>query len=169
MRIRTIGAASMAAAAILTGGVGLAVANASTSGPLKSGTEHLSLMSTEPSGARAVVIASGVFTAGGVDITGNTTDKIVLPGGTFKVTHKGNPHVTKQQYNQTTCLGLFEGTAPFTISHGTGLYKGISGSGSAVLRYYFVAKRVGGHCNSNPNANPAVVEQTITGTAHVRL
>jgi hypothetical protein len=167
MRTSKIAAVGTAAAAILSSGIGLAAANASTAGPAKSGTEHLSLMSTQPSGARAVIIASGLFTAGGVDITGNTTDKVVLPGGTFKITHKGNPKVIKQTFNPRTCLADFVGTAPFTISKGTGKYKGISGSGHAVIRYYFIAKRSKGHCN--PNGNPAVVEQTITGTAHVKL
>jgi hypothetical protein len=167
MRVSKIAAVGTAAAAILSSGIGLAAANASTAAPAKSGTEHLSLMSTQPSGARAVIIASGVFTAGGVDITGNTTDKVVLPGGTFKIVHKGNPHVVKQSFNPQTCLSDFVGTAPFTITKGTGKYKGISGSGHARITYYFIAKRSKGKCN--PNANPAVVEQTIIATGHVKL
>jgi hypothetical protein len=168
MRISKIAAAGLAAAAILSSGVGLAAANASTTAaPAKSGTEHLSLMSTERSGARLVVIASGLFTAGGVDVSGNTTDKVVLPGGTFKVVHKGQAHVITQKFSPATCLGSFVARAPLTISGGTGKYKGISGSGHALLHFYFLAKRTRGHCS--PNGNPVVQEATITATANVKL
>jgi len=148
-------------------GAGLAAASARPASPAKSGTEHLALMTTLPSTSKYTVIASGLFTAGGVDISGNTTDLVKLSDGTFKVHHGGALHIVKQQLNRKTCLAVFEATASLTLSGGTGAYKGISGSGKAVINSQFIARRSKGACN--PNLTPTVVEQTINATAHVKL
>ena len=159
--------ASAAAATMLVGGLGLASASARTAGPAVSGTEHFYLMTTQPSASKYAVIATGVFTAGGTDISGNTTDLVRLPGGTFKVHHGGALHIVKQQLNQKTCLAVFEATASLTVGNGTGKYKGISGSGKAVINEMIIARRTKGACN--PNATPLVNEQTITAKATVHL
>jgi hypothetical protein len=166
---KTIAAlASAAAATMLVGGVGLASANVRPAGPAASGTEHIYLMTTQPTAARYVAIMTGVFTAGGTDVSGSKVDKVELPGGTFKINHSGPVHVLKEQLNRTTCLAVFEGTATATIGHGTGRYAGISGTAKAVINETFIARRNSkGACN--PNANPVVNEQTIVAKAHVSL
>ena len=159
--------ASGAAATMLVGGAGLASASARPASPAVSGTEHIYLMTTERSASRYAVIATGLFTAGGTDISGSTTDLVKFPGGSFKVHHGGPLHIIKQQVNQKTCLAVFEATTRFTIGNGTGKYKGISGSGKAVIIEQAIARRTKGACNLN--LNPAVNEQTITAKAHVKL
>lgn len=159
--------ASGAAATMLVSGASLASASARPADRAASGTEHFYLMTTQRSASRYAVIATGVFTAGGTDISGSTTDLVKLPGGSFKIHHGTQVHVIKEQLNQKTCLAVFEGTARFTIGNGTGKYKGISGSGKAVISEQAIARRSKGACNLN--LNPAVNEQTITAKAHVKL
>jgi hypothetical protein len=168
MRISRIGIAGAVAAATVASGAGLAVASASTvHRAATSGTEHFSLMTTEASTSKYVVIASGLFTAGGVDLSGNTVDRVKLSNGGFKINHAGPIHVIKEQFNPKTCLGVFVVTGKFTLEGGTGAYKGISGSGKALISGTFIARRTKGQCN--PNATPLVAEQTITATANVSL
>ncbi len=159
-----IGAAT---AATMITGAGLAAASARPASPSSSGTEHFNLMTTQPSASTYTVIASGLFTAGGIDISGSTTDTVKLPGGSFKIHHGGPLHIVKQQLNRKTCLANFEATAGLTVGGGTGKYKGISGSGKATINSLFIARRSKGTCN--PNLTPVVAEQTITATAHVKL
>jgi hypothetical protein len=155
-------------AAAVFGGIGVAAASTLPTAAATSGTEHFSLMTTEPSAATYAVIVSGLFTAGGTDTAGAKADTIKLPGGTFKVNHNGAFHLIKQQVNAKTCFALFEASAKITLSGGTGHYKGISGSGSALITDMGIASRTArGACNFN--ANPAVNEETITATAKVKL
>jgi hypothetical protein len=160
-----VGAISVAA---VLGGAGLAAASASTASTARSGTEHFYLVTTQQSAARYVIIATGVFTSGGFDIAGSTADLVKVKGGSFKIHHGGSIHIVKQVINKHTCLAEFKATAGFTISGGTGAYKKLTGSGKAVISELAIfARTKKGACN--PNANPVVNEQTITGTAHVKL
>jgi hypothetical protein len=168
MRISTIAVAGTAAAAIIASGAGFAAASTSTvQRSAASGTEHFSLMTTQPSASKYVVIASGLFTASGVDISGNSVDLVKLSGGTFKINHGSAVHILKEKLNPQTCLLQFAATAKFKLEDGTRAYKGISGSGKALISGLGIARRSHGQCN--PNANPLVSEQTITATGHVHL
>jgi hypothetical protein len=168
MRINKIAVAGAAAATVIASGAGLALASTGTvQSPAASGTEHFSLMTTQPSASRYVIIASGLFTAGGTDRSGNTVDSAKLTGGTFKINHNFPLKVVREQLNQKTCLMEFAATSRFTLEKGTGAYKGISGSGKALISGIGIARRTHGTCN--PNANPVFQEQTITATAHVHL
>ena len=163
---KTTAALITAATTALATGAGLATASASPTPAASSGTEHFYLMTTSGTSNRSSLIAEGVFTAAGVDIsTGPSTDTVQLPGGTFKINHpggNGNPKV-----NPATCFVTYTGTAKFTLSGGTGKYKGIAGSGEAVITIVAIAARSHGACSEN--ANPLAWHQTITGTAHVHL
>jgi hypothetical protein len=165
---RKLAAAGAVAIAAALCGTGLASASTSAAAPSASGTEHLYLMTTQPSASRYSIIVNGVFTAGGVDISGRTTDTVRVTDGTFKVHHGGAVHVIKQQLNPRTCLAQFEATGAITLGGGTGAYKKLTGSGKALISELAIARRNSkGACNLN--ANPLVNEQTITATAHVRL
>jgi hypothetical protein len=157
-------AAAIAVAGTVTGS-SLAAASSRTA---SSGTEHIYLMSTQRTASKFEVVASGVFTAAGTDISGTTTDTVKLPGGTFKANHGGPPHIIKQQVNTKTCFFLFEASGKVTLNRGTGKYKGISGSGKALITDLGIfARNSKGACN--PNANPVASEETITATATVKL
>ena len=84
--VALVGAATMAT---LVSGAGLAAASASPASPAASGTEHFYLMTTQPSASRYSVIATGLFTAGGTDVSGSKSDLVKLPGGSFKINHGG--------------------------------------------------------------------------------
>jgi len=158
-------ASTVATAGIVVGS--LATASASAMTPAASGTEHFSLMTTQPSASKYVIIASGVFTAGGTDISGNSTDTAKFANGSFKIHHGTKVKIVKEQVNPSTCLEEFVATVKFTLGGGTGAYKGISGSGTATIKDLGIAKRSKGQCN--PNANPLQNEETITAKAHVKL
>ena len=160
---RTISLSGMtvAAAALLW----LAVpAGAAPAGPAVSGTENLQVVSTSSTASTLSVIATGLFTAGGVDHPGKTADKLVFPKGSFKVTHKGT---TTQKFNPKTCLLTVSGPATITLSRGTGAYAGISGTGKAQLSILAIAARSGGKCSMTKP--PVAFQQIIKGTVKVRL
>jgi hypothetical protein len=150
-----------------TGGVWAGVASAATTSRATSGTEHLYLMTTEPSAAKSELIATGVFTTNGTDVAGSTVDTAHVTGGTFKITHKSGFKIVKEMLNSKTCFAVFEATTKFTLGGGTGAYKGLSGSGKATINITEITAKKKGKCN--PNVNPVANEQTITGTATVKL
>jgi hypothetical protein len=165
---RKLAAAGTAAVAIALCGAGLASASTGADALSSTVTEHLYLMTTQPSASRYSIIATGAFTAGGLDISGNTTDTAKFKGGTFKIHHSGAIRIIKEKVNSRTCLAEFEGTARFTLGDGTGAYKKLSGSGKALISELAIFSRNSkGACN--PNGKAVVNEQTITATAHVRL
>ena len=167
IRTRLLAGAAAAMAAAALSGIGLSSATASPATAAWTGTEHFYLMSTQQTADRSAVIMTGVFTLGGLDIAGNTTDTIRLPGGSFKIHHGGQVHVLTQQFNSSTCLGSFRGSVRFTIGGGTVKWTGITGSGTATVSDLSIGRRTNGKCNAN--ARPLVSEQRITATASVRL
>ena len=119
--------ASASTAAATAAALWLAVPAGAAVGPAVSGTENFQAISSATASTRSV-IASGVFTKGGVDHVGNKVDTFVFSNGRFKVAHsKGTGRPT---LNPKTCL--FSATIHGTIalSGGTGAYKGISGKGT---------------------------------------
>jgi hypothetical protein len=132
-----IGAVSVAA---VISGAGLAAASAS---PARSATpmEQFRGMSISVPGTGTLnIIATGAFTAGGVDIiTGLTTDIYRFPGGTIHIRHHA-AH-SAQTINNRTCLFRVSERGPYRITGGTGRYKGISGSGTGTLSIVAVLVR----------------------------
>ena len=164
---RIITAAAVIAVAVAASGAAVAAASASATASANSGTEHFYLMTTQPSAAKYEIITTGVFTASGTDISGSKSDTVKLAKGSFKVNHSGPFHVIKQQVNPQTCFAVFEARAGISLSGGTGAYKGISGSGSALITDIAIGPKSKGKCNLN--ANPVANEETITATAHVKV
>ena len=157
-----------AAAIVILGGAGLATAATSPAGSAASGTEHFSLMTTQPSASKYVIIASGVFTAGGTDRAGSKTDTAKFANGTFKVHHGGALHITKEKVNPKTCLALINLHGTYTIFGGTGKYKGISGHGTYQLSIVFLgAKTKKGACSQT--APPVAFHQVINASGPVKL
>jgi hypothetical protein len=154
-------AAAAAGAFALTG-----VTAASAASPAVSGTEHFQFMTTSPTSSNASIIATGVFTAGGVDHPGRTTDTLVFPTGSFKVTHS-KPTGT-QTLNPKTCLLTATQTGTYTISGGTGAYSGISGHGTYQATILAVAARTAqGKCSTT--LAPAAWQQVIKASGPVHL
>jgi hypothetical protein len=121
-----IGAATTA---IMIGGAGIAAASTHTA---TTATEHFQEVVASPTATKANVIVYGAFTAAGADQENrNNTDTFKLPGGSFLVTPKYA--VKSEHLNKTTCLLTQSLRITYTISHGTGAYAGISGSGHGTI------------------------------------
>ncbi len=130
------------------------------------GTEHFQLMTTSPTSSNSTIIASGVFTAGGVDHSGNKTDKVVFPDGTFKIRHsKGHG---PQKFDAKTCLFSIRQHGRYKLKDGTGAYAGIKGHGRYRLNILAVgARNANGKCSNRKP--PVAFEQVIKAHGPVRL
>ena len=110
-------AIATAAALWMTVPAGAAAGHEAVSGP-----EHFQLMTTSATSNTASVIASGVFTAGGVDHMGSKVDTLVFSNGSFKVAHsKGTG---KPKLNPKTCLFTVTIRGTIALSGGTGGTRG---------------------------------------------
>jgi hypothetical protein len=159
--LATAGAVAAAGAITLAGLTAASAASAAVSG-----TEHFQFMTTSATSSNASIIATGVFTAGGVDHPGRTADTLVFPTGSFKVTHS-KPAGTRT-LNPKTCLITASQTGTYTISGGTGIYHGISGHGTYQAHLLAVAARnAQGKCSTK--LAPAAWQQNITASGPVHL
>jgi hypothetical protein len=140
------------------------------------GTEHFQVMSTSTANTpNSPLLAWGVFTGAGVDrvISSNAAgtkgvDMFIFPNGKFKVTHTAKHQ--KQSFNARTCFYAFSETGVFTLSGGTGKYKGISGHGNYAVSVIGLGPKLkSGACNPNMNARSIAQQQEIAATGSVRL
>ena len=155
-----------AAVAAVAAALWLAVpAGASPARSAVSGTEHFQLMSTSVTSNTASVIATGVFTAGGVARSGTPAGTFMFPAGSFKVMHSKGTGT--QAFNRKTCLLTVHLKGTYKIFGGTGRYAGISGSGKFQLSILAVAARSAGKCTMQ---KPLVAfEQIVTFSGPVSL
>ena len=122
-------------------------------------------MSTSATSNTASVIASGVFTAGGVDHMGSKVDTLVFANGSFKVAHSkgtGRPKI-----NPKTCLLTLTFRGTVALSGGTGAYKGISGKGTYQFNELAILAKAGGKCTVNKP--PVAFQLLIKASATVTL
>lgn len=151
-------AAALLSAAAMIGGTGLAAASTR---PAISGIERFQVMSTAATAAKSSLIASGVFTAGGVSTGGNGatgTATVRLPGGTFKITHRTVR--SRGTFNPRTCLFTVHGSGTYQLGGGTGKYAKISGAGKFVLTIVAVDARSKGACTQT--LPPTAFQRVIT-------
>ena len=168
LRTRLLAAAgsTLAAGAIAVSGIVAAAAAPHTAQARTSGIERFQLMSTDPTGAKTTVIARGVFTAGGVDITtSNTTDTFKFPNGTIRIRH--SPGTGPQSFNPRTCLTTVHQHGTYRLLGGTGKYAGISGHGTFRLDVLAVGARSHGKCTQNKP--PVALEQIVRASGPVHL
>jgi len=150
---RLLGAAGALVAAVSLAVIGLTAASAHTSAV--SGTEHFQSLAASAT-ATPVVIAHGVFTDHGVNHPGAKVDTFVLQKGRFQLAHKVTS--TIHHFNPATCLEQLTLKGTYTVSHGTGKYTGISGSGTLVFSLLAILPRVSGKCSMT---RPPVALQVI--------
>lgn len=164
--LTTAGITAAACAMAVTGVTVASAASPAGARPGIAGTEHFYAMTTSPTSTQDSAIATGVFTAGGVDMTGRTVDTLKFPRGTFKVNHGATSG--KQTLNPKTCLFTVSETATYTISGGTGAYAGISGQGTAKISILAVASRNSkGQCSQT--LTPVAWQQVIEGSGPIHL
>jgi hypothetical protein len=166
IHVRLLAAAGSMLAAGAIALSGTLAATAAPSNSSASGIEHFQAMSTDPTGAKTTVIAHGVFTAGGVDITtSNTRDTFKFPNGTIRVRHSAG--TGPQSFNRRTCLITVHQHGTYTLLGGTGKYAGISGHGRFRVDVLAVAARSHGKCTQSKP--PAAFELIIRASGPVHL
>ena len=162
-RIVSIATAAGAVMAAAAAALWLAVPAGATSAGV-TGTENFQIMSTSATSSTASVIAAGVFTAGGVDHTGNKVDTFVFSNGSFKVAHSGP---STAHLNPKTCLLTIVGHGTFKLSGGTGAYAKISGAGTYKLNILAIAAKVAGKCSMKKA--PTAFQQVVKASGKVSL
>jgi hypothetical protein len=133
------------------------------------GSEHFTLMATLARTGDASIIATGLFTDGGtIDIgkPGHSAEMNLGRGTILLTTTNGSAGRTKT--NPLTCLTTQTSGGTYKLSHGTGKYAWIGGSGHFTTTVHSVsARKQDGSCALNRElAYQAVV--TMTGTATLR-
>jgi len=165
-RLLAAAGSMLAAGAIALSGIVAAAAAPHAARSGASGIERFQFMSTSETSPTTTVIARGVFTAGGVDITiSNTTDKLKFPNGTIRLRHS-NP-AGQQSFNPRTCLGTVNQQGTYTLLGGTGKYADISGHGTFRLHVLIVAARSHGKCSDTKP--PVAFELLIRASGPVHL
>ena len=166
LRSKILGAMSVVAVAGALAATGLTAASASQAAG-SSGFEHFQLVTTSAaSNAPESIIASGAFTAGGVNHPGNKVDTAMFPNGTFKIAHSNGTGTPR--FNAKTCLGTIVLNGTYRLSGGTGAYAGISGHGIYRLNILIVsARNSAGKCSHK--LPPTAFQQIIKAQGPVSL
>lgn len=166
LRNKILAGASVLAVA---GAAAIAGVTAASASPVtsagSSGFEYFSLVTTSETGPSSI-IATGVFTAGGVDHPGNKVDTAVFPDGTFKIAHSSGTGTPR--FNPKTCLAAIALNGTYQVGHGTGAYAGISGHGIYRLNIVFIgARNKAGKCSST--LPPVAYQQIIKAQGPLSL
>ena len=166
LRLLAAAGSMLAAGAIALSGIAAAAAAPHAAQAGTSGIEHFQIMSTSATATKDTLIARGVFTAGGVNITtSNTIDTFKFPNGTIKVRH--SPGTGPQSFNRHTCLLTVHQHGTYKLLSGTGKYAGISGHGRYKLDILAIGARSHGKCTQK---KPPVTFELIiraSGPAHL--
>jgi hypothetical protein len=168
-RSRLIGGAGALAtmAAITVSGVMTASAAPTGAHVAVSGTEHFQMMTTSATASTSSVIASGVFTAPGVDHEHQATNTatFTFSNGTINLKHSNGTGT--QHFNPKTCLMTINLHGTYKLVSGTGKYAGISGSGTYQLSILGIGAKSGGKCVQNKP--PVAFHQVINASGPVTL
>ena len=156
---RTIGAVT-ATAALVLGGTGIASA-ATTRHTAK---EYFLITI---SGTSETVIAHGAFTgAGRDDASHNNYDILHLGGGQVRIVHPDKDSHFTYKLDPKSCFITFSITGKYTLSHGTGKYKGLTGHGTYKVKEQGITARTSsGACDMN--TEPKVLAGYVNGSGPV--
>jgi hypothetical protein len=147
-------------AAILAAAASTAMLSAGWASASSSGTLRF-VLTTRSTAANPVyrAVASGVFAATGTmqatSAASNAPLKARFPNGTFLV-NEVSPGRQSGTVNPSTCAAIYTETGlKYKLTSGTGSYKGISGSGTANLRFTgTLPKLSNGKCNESTSVTP---------------
>jgi len=160
---KIITSAAVAAAATVIGSTGIAAAGTHSAA---SGTQNFQMMTTSATSPTGSIIASGVFTAPGVDHEGkHNTATFTFPNGTVSLKHSNG--TGKQSFNPKTCLLTINEHGTYTLTGGTGSYSGITGNGKYQLSILAIGARSGGKCSKSKA--PVAFHQVINASGPVTL
>jgi hypothetical protein len=117
----------VAASVVAVGAVAVVWAGSATGA---TGSQRFSVSGSDNGGS---VYASGPISGSGRDIVlGQNADKFVFRGGSVTVSHWATSQ--NQTFDPRSCLGRFTESGNYSIASGSGIYKGVSGSGTYTAR-----------------------------------
>jgi hypothetical protein len=160
--------AALAAAGAVAAAAGPALAGTGPSAAKS--TERIEIVATVPGAKAASAIATGVAIAGGTTTLGwinNSagTGTVKAPDGTFRIT-TGKSEVVIG-IGLKTCLETTSGNGTYKLSHGTGKFKGLTGSGTWTVTGQSVSgPNARGKCTANPTVSQEIV--ILHGPATIR-
>jgi hypothetical protein len=109
----------------------------------------------------------GAINAGGKDVPHAHSDRAKLPGGAITVKHPDSQSTFVPKVNAKTCYATFTIKGAFTLTHGTGRYHGITGSGTYVGHGVgYLARTKKGTCDMR--SEPEVETFHVVGTGTLR-
>ena len=134
--------------------------------------EQFTAITTNPGSGVASLIATGGFTAGGTVLVVKHAETVRFANGDFKI-QLGGPGSKHQNLNLSSCLFTKTGSGAYRIEHGTGAYRGISGSGKISFTLRAAFPLVNGKCPPNDlpgtSGNPAAIQFIETASGPVTL
>lgn len=178
---------TVAAAVILAAALGATAAPASAATMMTTGTVQVWVTPNLSNSNSPVdkIIFTGVIGDYGTSTTTNKAGtpndngnyaKVALQHGGFvvnlttlnKLTNNAPPLMT----NATNCSVVFGGSGPVTLSGGTGMYTGITGTIQITQKFAGIGAKYTsglkkGQCNMSNNAAPLAFAGSITGTGKV--
>jgi hypothetical protein len=159
-----------AAGAVAALGLSAGLAQAKAA-PKAGGVVHIYEASTS-TGNTGHDVFIGAISDYGTDTqgTGNSTsDKVVLKKGTFELNlAKLQAKIHPVAQDAADCSLVLGGSAPITLSHGTGAYKGISGSITVSFTDAVVFKLTkAGKCSPSPTAPELSSVSSVAGSGKV--
>ena len=160
------------AAAVLGAAASTALLAAPWASASTSGTQAF-VLTTRSTAANPVyqAVATGVISATGTMQATSTASsaplKAKFPKGTFML-NETSPGRQSGTINPSTCVAVYTDTGlTYKINNGTGSYKGISGTGTANLKFTgTLPKLSNGKCNESTNVTP--VAGTALSVVHAR-
>jgi hypothetical protein len=159
----TIAVSAAAATVLWLAGPASASPAASTA---RTVNDSIQLMTTSATSNTLGAIETGsVFTGAGVDLSGNTVDTLVFPGGTYKDRH--GTGTGTQTLNPKTCLLRVNLHGTDTTFGGTGKFRGISGHGTWRASVLAIYGRSAGKCSTT--RVPLAFQEIITGSGLTKL
>jgi hypothetical protein len=158
-------------AVVATTATGIAAASAQTSVPVSHrGAEHFTIILTSTRSGVTSVIATGLFTDGGTMnlFSRGPSAELKLSRGNIRLTPR-SPGGPKSKTTPGTCLRTTSERGTYKLSHGTGKYAGIRGSGhfSVTDREISHRKRNGG-CVTTRAPIAVQVILSLSGSATLR-
>jgi hypothetical protein len=167
-------ATSRMACVIATAALGAALAACSSGSSHASGTETFSastskLQAIASKNAKVPATARGAFTDKGTIALGTgTTSVLAFPDGKIHISHA--TQTPRQRVNPTTCHAVVAFSAiPYTVTGGTGRFKGISGHGTANITIDATLPHTSnGTCNASANAVPTSAREVFLATGPVK-
>jgi hypothetical protein len=172
--VAAIAAIGAAAALAMTAGLSpaRAAASAAAATPAASGVVHIYEAGTSTHSNRDVI--TGFFTDYGVDhldaLDHGNVNKIVLTKGSFEANvRKLHARIKVVSDNPRSCALVLKSTAPVTLSHGTGSYRGIHGTLTVTVVNAVVFPKKDGRCAEDISKPVRANVTSVTGSGRVSL